>query len=142
MEGSEVGGAACGCDRGRDGDVPMSSAKSRLEESDSGSKDGGDEGEPPGRPGWERRFTTSAPSRRGLWSCSARGICSELLKRVLEVGGFSVCVCVSVEVVVAVAVCGEHLLLALRSMVLVGAFPVVPTRVLWRRGFADGGVLW
>lgn len=68
----------------------MSSFMLRPEEEDSGAREGGSEGAPPGRPGWERRLTTSEPSFSGSWgvawrwasrSCSSRGICSELLKR-------------------------------------------------------------
>lgn len=68
-------------------DVPMSSVRSRFEGEGSGASEGGVEGSPPGRPGCERRLTTSAPSsmgrwcRLGSWSCSWRGICSLLLKR-------------------------------------------------------------
>jgi hypothetical protein len=84
MRGSEVGS---NCGRGGELDIPMSSPKFKFDVSDSGSRDSGVEGSPPGRPGWERRLTTSEPSSaKGWWrlesrSCSWRGICSELLNR-------------------------------------------------------------
>jgi hypothetical protein len=99
MLGSEVGGSNCG----REGelDIPISSPKFRFDASDSGSRERGVEGSPPGSPGWERRLTTSEPSsgtmgsaqapesrpresrrwRLASRSCSWRGICSELLNR-------------------------------------------------------------
>jgi hypothetical protein len=82
-------GADSGGTEGDRGDVPISSPKSRPERSGSGANARGVEGSPPGRPGSERRLTTSEPSSANGWwrlasrSCSWRGICWELLKRAL-----------------------------------------------------------
>jgi len=103
-----VGGAGeadVGCAREEmGGDVPTSSVKFKFELSDSGSRDIGVEGSPPGRPGWDSRLTTSAPSSAmGWWrlasrSCSWRGICWAVLTRALvEFSGRSA---VEVEAVV------------------------------------------
>ena len=85
-----AGGAEVGWAREeRGGDVPTSSVKFRFVLSGSGARERGVEGSPPGRPGWERRFTTSAPSSAMGWlrlasrSCSWRGICWAVLKRAL-----------------------------------------------------------
>ena len=105
MGGAGAGaGADCGWAREEKGDVPTSSVKFKFELSDSGSRESGGEGSPPGRPGCERRLTTSAPSSAmGWWrlasrSCSWRGICWVVLTRALvEFSGRSA---VEVEAVV------------------------------------------
>lgn len=108
----------------------------------------GSEGSPPGRPGWERRLTTSAPSSAGSmgWlrlasrSCSERGICSELLKRVLRLE-FSGRSAVEVE---AVVVCEELTVSAACPCSRVWTLPMVPAVVFEHVAlcdFAKGGIV-
>lgn len=100
-----------------DRDVPISSLRLRFEASESGAREGGLEGEPAGRPGWESRFTTSVPSGGGGWrwvsrSCSCGGIGEGRCSVLSNFSGRSA-VEVELEAVVVVVCCYLRLALCL-----------------------------